>query len=132
MTQTSSDVITVLTDDHRAVDQAFQELESGNGSPEHRRALADHVIAGLVRHSVAEEQHVYPAARRSLPNGDEIADHEISEHVEAEQTMKQLDGLDPTDPRFDERLSQLISSVRHLWRTRRVTCSEAAGGLRPV
>jgi hemerythrin superfamily protein len=113
MTQTGSDVITVLVDDHRAVEQVFGELESRSGTPEHRRAMADHVIAELVRHSVAEEQYLYPAVRQVLSNGDEIADHELSEHAEAEQVMKQLDGLDPTEARFDELLGQLISSIRH-------------------
>lgn len=106
-------MVTVLIEDHRAVEQVFQELESRQGRPEHRRDLADHVIAELVRHSVAEEQYLYPMARKTLPDGDQIADHEIAEHAEAEQTMKDLDGLDPTDAKFDELLSKLMSQIRH-------------------
>jgi hemerythrin superfamily protein len=113
MTQTRNDVVTVLIDDHRAVERVFGELESREGTPEHRRNLADHVIAELVRHSVAEEQYLYPTARKVLPDGDELADHEISEHAGAEQTMKDLDGVDPTDPRFDELLGSLMSEIRH-------------------
>ena len=113
MTQTRSDVITVLTDDHRAVERVFQELESGSGSPEHRRDLADHVIAELVRHSVAEEQYLYPATRKALPDGDQIADHELSEHAEAERTMNELDGVDPTEARVNELLGTLMSQIRH-------------------
>ena len=113
MTQTQSDVITVLTEDHRAVEQVFQELESGSGSPEHRRDLTDHVIAELVRHSVAEEHYLYPATRKALSDGDQIADHELSEHTEAERIMKELDGLDPNDARFNELLGELINAVRH-------------------
>ena len=113
MTQTQSDVISVLTEDHRAVEQVFQELESGSDSPEHRRDLTDHVIAELVRHSVAEEHYLYPATRKALSDGDQIADHELSEHSEAERTMKELDGLDPNDPRFGELLGQLMTEVRH-------------------
>lgn len=113
MTQTRGDVVTVLVEDHRAVEQVFQELESRQGSPEHRRDLADHVIAELVRHSVAEEQYLYPAARKVLADGDQIADHEMAEHAEAEQTMKDLDGLDPTDAKFDKLLDKLMSQIRH-------------------
>lgn len=113
MAQTRSDVVTVLTEDHRAVERVFGELESGQGSPDHRREMADHVIAELVRHSVAEEQYLYPAARRSLTDGDTVADHEISEHAEAERTMKDLDGVEPTDPRFDELLGKLMNEIRH-------------------
>lgn len=113
MTQTRSDVTVMLIEDHRAVDRVFQELESGQGSPQHRRELVDHVLAELVRHSVAEEQYLYPAVRESLPDGNEVADHELAEHAEAEQVMKDLDGTQPGDPRFDELLGKLITAIRH-------------------
>lgn len=113
MTQTGSDIVSVLVDDHRAVERVFGELQTRQGSPQHRRDLADHVIAELVRHSVAEEQYLYPTVRTSLRDGDALADHELSEHAEAERTMKDLDGLDPTDPRFDELLGKLMSEIRN-------------------
>jgi hypothetical protein len=56
---------------------------------------------------------MYPAAREALPDGDKVADHELEEHAEAEKVMKQLDGLDPTDPRFDELVGTLMSDIRH-------------------
>lgn len=109
----SGNVITVLMTDHQEFERSFVELESGTGTPQHRRDLADHLIAELVRHAVAEEQYLYPAVRRALPDGDEIAGHELDEHAEAERTMKDLDGLDPTDPRFDELVAQLTEQIRH-------------------
>ncbi|MEV6900353.1 hemerythrin domain-containing protein [Amycolatopsis sp. NPDC051372] len=107
-----TDLITVITDDHRAVEGVFAELESGTDWA-HRKDLTDHVIAELVRHSVAEEQFMYPAARTYLENGDELADKEIEEHAEAEQVMKQLEGLQPDDPQFDELLARLMRDIRH-------------------
>jgi hemerythrin-like domain-containing protein len=112
-TTESTGLVDVIVADHRDFERAFAELERGEGTPEHRRQLADHVIAELVRHSVAEEQFMYPAARKALPNGDELAEHEIAEHSEAERLMKALEGVDPPDPRFDELLGQLIKDVRH-------------------
>jgi hemerythrin superfamily protein len=109
----STDLISVIVADHRDVDNAFSELETGTGTPEHRRQLVDHVIAELVRHSVAEEMWMYPAARDALPDGDEIAEHEIEEHAEAEKIMDQLYGLEPDDARFDGLLEKLISAIRH-------------------
>ncbi len=113
METSSNDLVSVITQDHREVEAAFRELEGGGLTPEHRRDLADHVIAELVRHSVAEEQYMYPAARDALPDGDEVADHELEEHAEAEKVMKALDELDPTDPEFEELLGRLISDIRH-------------------
>ncbi|MCP3783508.1 hemerythrin domain-containing protein [Micromonospora sp. A3M-1-15] len=111
--QTERDVVDVLMTDHREVEAIFVELESRQGTPEHRRQLADVVIAELVRHSVAEEAHVYPAARKALPDGDQLAEHEISEHADAERTMKELESLDPSEPRFDELLAKLTATIRH-------------------
>ncbi|MEV1142759.1 hemerythrin domain-containing protein [Micromonospora sp. NPDC049799] len=110
---TQQDVVDVLTADHREVEVLFVELESRQGTPEHRRHLADVVIAELVRHSVAEEMYVYPTARKALPDGDQIAEHEISEHADAERTMKDLESVDPSDARFDELLAHLTSTIRH-------------------
>jgi hemerythrin superfamily protein len=107
------DLISVIIDDHRQVETVFRELESREGTPQHRRDLADHVIAELVRHSVAEEQYMYPAAREALADGDKEADHELEEHAEAEKLMKELDGVDPTDPKFDDLLTKLMADIRH-------------------
>ncbi|MFC4148774.1 hemerythrin domain-containing protein [Micromonospora mangrovi] len=110
---TGQDVVDVLMADHREVESIFVELESRQGTSEHRRQLADVVIAELVRHSVAEEAYVYPTARKTLPDGDQIADHELTEHADAERTMKELESLDPSEPRFDELLSHLTATIRH-------------------
>jgi hemerythrin superfamily protein len=75
MASETNDLISIIKQDHREVEEAFLELEKGEGTPEHRRDLTDHVIAELVRHSVAEEMYMYPAAREHLQNGDELADH---------------------------------------------------------
>ncbi|MGW4487368.1 hemerythrin domain-containing protein [Amycolatopsis sp. NPDC004368] len=112
-TKHESDLISVIVDDHRAVERVFTELESGAGDTERRKDLVDHVVAELVRHSVAEEQHMYPAARKHLDGGDELADHEIEEHSEAEKVMKQLERLGPGDEEFEPLLAKLMADIRH-------------------
>lgn len=107
------DVIAVLIEDHREVEQMFSDLESGTGDAEHRRQMANAVIAELVRHSVAEEEYLYPVTRDVLPDGDHIADEEIREHAGAERTMKEIEGVDATDARFDELLGSLMAEIRH-------------------
>ncbi|GAA2192484.1 hemerythrin domain-containing protein [Micromonospora lupini] len=107
------DVVDILVADHREVETLFVELETRQGTPEYRRQLADVVIAELVRHAVAEEAYVYPTARKALPDGDQLAEHEIEEHSDAERTMKDLESVDPSDPRFDELLAHLTSTIRH-------------------
>ena len=112
MTSTGRDVISVLTEDHRAVEEVFVRIESlAPGHPDRKR-LADQVVRELVRHAEAEEVYVYPAFRRFLPGGDAIADREIEEHAAAERSMKQLQGLGADDPFFDRLLAGLMTEVR--------------------
>jgi hemerythrin superfamily protein len=107
------DLVSVLTKDHREVELILAELQLGEGTPQHRRDLADHLTAELVRHSVAEEMYVYPAARKALADGNDVADREIAEHAEVERLLKELEGLDATDPQFDELIGKVIAEVRH-------------------
>jgi hemerythrin superfamily protein len=110
---TAHDVIDVLVTDHREVETLFTELETGTGTPEHRRDVADVVIAELVRHAVAEEMYVYPAMKQHLPDGEAAVEHDIQEHKELERTMKELESLDAADARFTEVVSRLRDQLHH-------------------
>lgn len=107
------DVISVLTHDHREVEELFGRLEAApHDDGQARRSLVDQVITELVRHSVAEEMYLYPATRKYVPGGDEIADREIGDHAEVEKIMKQLEKAEATTEQFSTLLTRLISEVR--------------------
>ncbi|MFF5205588.1 hemerythrin domain-containing protein [Streptosporangium sp. NPDC000396] len=112
-TEQDTNVVTVLTRDHREVEEIFSELERlGESDPERRGELTEKVITELVRHSVAEEAYLYPAVRDLVPGGDQLADRELAEHAEAERTMKELEQVDATDSRHAALLAQLMAEVR--------------------
>ncbi|MGW5740892.1 hemerythrin domain-containing protein [Amycolatopsis sp. NPDC003861] len=94
--QPATDLTTVLAGDHRELDRLCTELELGQGSPENRKDLADHLIAELVRHSVAEEPYL---------DGD-------GDLAEADGLMRQLEGTGPQETRFERLLGGLIRAVR--------------------
>lgn len=106
----SEDMISVLVHDHDEVKDLFRQIEQAVDA-DTRRTLADQVTAELVRHSVAEEMYLYPSARDVLPNGDQMADQEIEEHAEAEQLLKQWEGMDGDDPQFMAIFRQMSSAV---------------------
>lgn len=105
------DIIEDVITDHREFEEVFTGIEKGGGG--NKRDLVEHVIGELVRHSVAEEQYLYPVARRVLSDGDKIVDHELEEHAEAERLMKSLEGTDAEDPKFDDLTRKLIDAIRH-------------------
>lgn len=105
------DVIDVLTHDHREVEELFDEIEQATDAGE-RRELTDQVITELVRHSVAEEQYLYPAAREYIPDGDALVDGEIADHNEVEEALKALEDIDADDPDFMRTFRRMSDDAR--------------------
>jgi hemerythrin superfamily protein len=109
----TEDVIAILTQDHREVEELFVELEGLLGSDadsERRRQLVDRVTIELVKHAVAEEVAVYPRVKDKV--GEEEAERAKREHAEAEETMKRLEKLDSDDPSFAAEIRELVREIR--------------------
>ncbi|MEV8566720.1 hemerythrin domain-containing protein [Streptomyces sp. NPDC051322] len=106
------DAIQELTTDHREVEEIFARIEALPAGDPQRKKLADQATIELVRHSVAEETHLYPAVRKYLPGGDAVADKEIEDHTTAERTMKQLESCQADDADFDRLISELMREIR--------------------
>ncbi|GAA2499837.1 hemerythrin domain-containing protein [Streptomyces gobitricini] len=104
-------VIEELTADHREVDTLFEQIETRAADDPERRVLADRLTMELIRHSVAEEQHLYPVVRRYVDGGDDLADKEIADHSEVERLLKELEGCRPGDAQFDTLITRLKTSV---------------------
>jgi hemerythrin superfamily protein/ribosome-associated toxin RatA of RatAB toxin-antitoxin module len=100
------DVVDILTTDHREVTDLIAQIRATTDSGA-RRDLADMMISELVRHAVAEEMYVYPAMKQHLADGEAAVEHDIAEHKELERTMKELEAVDGSDPRFDALITQL-------------------------
>ncbi|MDT8913803.1 hemerythrin domain-containing protein [Amycolatopsis sp. PS_44_ISF1] len=95
----STDLTDLLVEDHRILDRLCTELGLGQGSPEHRKDLADHLLATLTRHTVAEQRHLPGAAgSRQL--------------AEAEDLMHRLEAAGPQEPQFESLLGALVRAIR--------------------
>jgi len=109
---TETDVVDELTSDHREALALLDRLTNSTDAGQ-RRDLADTVIAEVVRHAGAEEMYVYPAMRKHVPDGEQAVEHDIEEHKELEETMKQLEAVDPGEPRFDSLVREMTEQLRH-------------------
>ncbi len=115
MTEHQRDVVELLSADHREFDRIFTELEglmgrSGEDVLARKRALVDEVSIGLVKHSVAEETQVYPRVEKDVDAAE--AERSKHEHDLAEETMKRLERLDPSDEQYDVEIRTLIHEIR--------------------
>jgi hemerythrin superfamily protein len=104
------DVVDILTTDHHEVLDLLTQIPAAE--PAQRRDMADTIIAELMRHSVAEEMYVYPAMREHLPDGASEVQHDIEEHQQLVEVMKELEDVDASDVRFLETLGRLEAVLR--------------------
>jgi hypothetical protein len=111
-TDSTLDVVDELTSDHREVTALLDSIPTTT-DPEQKRDTADIAITEIVRHAVAEEMYVYPAMREHLPDGEKAVHHDIEEHKDLERTMKELENVEATDPRFAPLVSTLRDKLHH-------------------
>ncbi|MGW2958716.1 hemerythrin domain-containing protein [Streptomyces sp. NPDC001220] len=105
------DALEELMTDHREVEEMFARIQEMAGGGQELRDLADEVTIELVRHSVAEEQYLYPAVREHIDGGDRIADTEIADHGRIEKLLKELEKTDTDAPEMSPLLQQLMDEV---------------------
>ncbi|MGW3071273.1 MULTISPECIES: hemerythrin domain-containing protein [unclassified Kitasatospora] len=104
-------VIEELKADHREVEEMFGRIRVMPGHGQELRDLVDQVTIELVRHSVAEEQYLYPAVREHIQGGDGLADKELEDHARVEKILKKLERMDTADAQMSPVLRQLMDEV---------------------
>ena len=107
------DAISLLTEDHRTVEQLFADYERGLQGPESKRQVVDQIIRELSVHAAVEEAYFYPEVRKALGEGGELVDESLHEHQEVKETLAALEDMDPADAAYDQKVAALIAHVRH-------------------
>lgn len=110
-TEDAPDVIAVLRDDHRRVEELFQKVQDHARFRDRRKELVDQVTIELVRHMVSEEEYVHPIVREAA-DGRAVVDHAVAANAVAEALMKELEPLAPTDAVFDRVFIKLMAATR--------------------
>lgn len=104
-----TNVVQLLLADHR---QAEQLLERFHDTPADQRDEAFcELTYTLVRHEVAEEEVVYPALRRYVDGGDDLADMRIAEQAKAEELLAEMERAGVMSAEFPAMFNTLRSEV---------------------
>jgi hemerythrin-like domain-containing protein len=108
------DAITMLKEDHQAVERLFKRFEkAGDRAFAEKRKLADQIVEALSRHAAVEEQVFYPVARATVPGTEDVVLESLEEHHIVRWVLAELDGMDPAEERFDAKMTVLMENVRH-------------------
>lgn len=111
-----ADAIALAKSDHRTVEKLFSKYQ---GLSERAVKGAEDVIRRVVKelsiHAAVEEQVLYPALRRGLPDGGERADEALKEHQQVKDRLARIERMDVADDRaaLDTEMSALIKDVNH-------------------
>jgi len=111
MPEMTTDAITLLTEDHKGVKKLFREFEGKSDRATKAKVdLYQTIKMELEVHTEIEEQFFYPASKGAVP--DMIAES-LEEHKQVDTLLKELQGMDPMDERFDAKMTVLIENVEH-------------------
>jgi hemerythrin superfamily protein len=121
-----SDAITMLREDHQAVEKLFKSFQkAGPNALKTKARLVDEMIRELTIHASIEEQIFYPTVREDVQDLESDILEALEEHHVVKWLLSEVNGLDPSAERFDAKVAVLIDSVRH-------HVSEEEGELFPV
>ncbi len=100
------DAITLLTEDHRRVEQLFQQFDQ-SGDP----AVALEICFQLTVHATVEEEMLYGLYSAKVDNAGAAEARE--EHQQAKDLILALEGMDPDGDEFKATMTQLKEAVQH-------------------
>ena len=105
------DAVKLLKDDHEKVKGLFRQFEKAR-SEDKKKQLADEIMMELEVHSKIEEEIFYPAVREKVGE-DELVAEAVEEHHVVDVLMQEIKQLDPSDERFEAKMTVLIENVEH-------------------
>jgi hemerythrin superfamily protein len=108
------DAINLLISDHREVETYFRQFEEAGPRANVTKAkLVSSMIRALSVHAAIEEGLFYPAARRASTDSNEQVLESLEEHHIVKWVCSELEGMEPTDERFEAKVTVLMENVRH-------------------
>ena len=107
----SQDAITLLKEDHRAVEKLFKEFESAKGEGR-KEKLARQICLELSVHSAIEEEILYPACEGAVD--EDLLKESYVEHDAAKVLIAEIEtGSGASDEFFDSKVKVLQEQIEH-------------------
>lgn len=114
-TNRAGDAIAVLESDHRAVEKLFSAFErTPEDDLDAKGTLVRRACEELTIHTMIEEELLYPAAKKALPNDDrKDVDEAYVEHFLVKTLIEKFMTLKPGADGFDATFKVLTENVKH-------------------
>ncbi|MGK5059595.1 hemerythrin domain-containing protein [Janthinobacterium sp. LB2P49] len=108
------DAIEMLTQDHQAVKELFEQYEAlSDRSLVSKRKLALKICLELTKHATAEEEIFYPAVLQASRENKELVDEAVVEHASAKELIAQIVAMAPGEDLYDAKVKVLSEQIEH-------------------
>src|SRR4028118_383630 len=104
------DATHLLIEDHRQVEELFEQFEKASGDGRKER-LARQICLELKVHSMIEEEIFYPALRGKIDDDD--LDEAYVEHDGAKVLINEIEGGGPDEEFYDAKVKVLQEQIEH-------------------
>jgi hemerythrin-like domain-containing protein len=107
------DAIALLKQDHRTVEQLFDQFEEADEGE--LAAIAERVCQLLTVHAQIEEEILYPAAKEQFEDEEELAlvNEAAVEHGTAKDLIAKIEEMTPDDEAFKATVKVLSEYIKH-------------------
>lgn len=115
-TDTPRDAIALLKEDHRTVEQLFEQFEDADEAD--LSALATRICELLTVHAQIEEELLYPAAKQAFEEEDseeelELVNEAAVEHTCAKELIAKIEAMTPEHDTFKATVTVLGEYIKH-------------------
>lgn len=105
------DATKLLKDDHKLVNDLFEEYDKSRSTAK-KRDLVAKICRELTIHAQIEEEIFYPAVKAALKDKELIPEATV-EHNTLKQLIAEVEGKEPDGEMFDARIKVMAEYVKH-------------------
>ncbi|GAA4744032.1 hemerythrin domain-containing protein [Sphingomonas daechungensis] len=106
----SQDAIALLKEDHRKVEDLFEQFEKARGDGR-KQKLALEICKELTIHTMLEEEIFYPAVEGKVD--DDLVKESFVEHDAAKVLIAEIEAGEPSDEFYDAKVKVLKEEIEH-------------------
>ena len=106
----SQDAIALLKEDHRKVEDLFEQFEKARGD-ERKQKLALEICKELTIHTMIEEEIFYPACEGKVE--EDLLKESFVEHDAAKVLIAEIQGGEPSEDFYEAKVKVLKEEIEH-------------------
>lgn len=109
------DALSFLRADHQSVLGMFDVLDGASartGAGGGLETMVTNLVIAESQHEAIEEQLFWPAVRKALDNGDELADRALGQEQEGKKLLQRLEDGAPGEDDYHDALAEFIKAGR--------------------